>query len=140
MDFERFIEFIGNHPLLFGLWLVLVVAIFIQHRSRASKAVGPQQAVRMINREDAVVLDVRDKKEFDAGHIVDAINIPSSKLSQRLTELNRHKEKPLVVVCKMGQHSGEACKTLQQAGFEQVVRLSGGIAEWKAQSLPLVQK
>jgi rhodanese-related sulfurtransferase len=137
---EQFIEFVGNHLLLSSFWVVLVVLIFIQHQSRASKAVGPQQAVMMINRQDAVVLDVRDKKEFDAGHIVDAINIPMSKLAQRVTELDKHKQKPLVVVCKMGQHSGDACKTLQQAGFEQVVRLAGGIAEWKAQSLPLVQK
>jgi rhodanese-related sulfurtransferase len=137
---EQFIEFVGNHLLLSSFWVVLVVLIFIQHQSRASKAVGPQQAVMMINRQDAVVLDVRDKKEFDAGHIVDAINIPMSKLAQRVTELDKHKQKPLVVVCKMGQHSGDACKTLQQAGFEQVVRLAGGIAEWKAQSLPLIQK
>jgi len=137
---EQFIEFVGNHLILSSFWVVLVVLIFIQHQSRSSKAVGPQQAVMMINRQDAVVLDVRDKKEFDAGHIVDAINIPLSKLAQRVTELDKHKQKPLVVVCKMGQHSGDACKTLQQAGFEQVVRLAGGIAEWKAQSLPLVQK
>lgn len=137
---EQFIEFVGNHLLLSSFWVVLVVLIFIQHQSRSSKAVGPQQAVMMINRQDAVVLDVRDKKEFDAGHIVDAINIPMSKLAQRVTELDKHKQKPLVVVCKMGQHSGDACKALQQAGFEQVVRLAGGIAEWKAQSLPLVQK
>jgi rhodanese-related sulfurtransferase len=137
---EQFLEFIGNHPVLSAIWLVLVLAIFFQHRTRSSKAVGPQQAVMLINRSDAVVLDVREKKEFDGGHIVDAINIPLSKLSQRVTELEKHKEKPLVVVCKMGQHSGDACKTLQQAGFSQVVRLSGGVAEWKAQSLPLVQK
>ncbi len=137
---EQFIEFIGNHLVLAGLWLVLVVAIFAQHRSRASRSVGPQQAVMMINRNDARVLDIRDRKEFDTGHIVDAINIPNSKLGQRLAELDKHKDKPLIVVCKMGQHSGEACKTLQQAGFEQVVKLGGGIAEWKAQSLPLVQK
>lgn len=137
---EQFVEFIGNHLVLSGLWLALVVIIFAQQRARSSKSVGPQQAVMMINRNDAVVLDIRDKKEFDAGHIVDAINIPVGKLGQRVTELDRHKQKPVVVVCKMGQHSGDACKTLQEAGFEQVVRLGGGIAEWRAQSLPLVQK
>jgi len=137
---EQFIEFVSNHLVLSGLWLALLVAIFVQHRVRSSKSVAPQQAVMMINRNDAVVLDVRDKKEFDTGHIVDAINIPISKLSQRVTELDKHKQKPVVVVCKMGQHSGDACKTLQEAGFEQVVRLGGGVAEWKAQSLPLVQK
>lgn len=137
---EQFIEFVGNHLVLSGAWLVLVVAVFAQHRARSSRSVAPQQAVMMINRSDAVVVDVRDKKDFDSGHIVDAINIPLSKLSQRVTELDKHKQKPVIVVCKMGQHSGDASKALLEAGFEQVVRLGGGIAEWKAQSLPLVQK
>ena len=136
---DQFLEFVVNHPVLWGLWALLVVAVILQYRSKASKSVGPQQAVTLINRSDAVVLDVREKKDYEGGHIVDAINIPLSKLGQRVTELEKHKEKPVVVVCKMGQHSGEACKTLQQAGFENVVRLSGGVTEWKSQSLPLVQ-
>ena len=95
----------------------------------------------LINRKNAVVVDVRDRKEFDSGHIVDSLNIPLSKLKQRLNELTKHKQKqkPLIVVCKIGQHSGEAAKVLQDAGHDQVVRLSGGLSEWKAQSLPLVQ-
>ena len=93
----------------------------------------------LINRKSAVVVDVRDRKEFDSGHIVDSLNIPLGKLKQRLNELIKHKKKPLIVVCKIGQHSGEAAKVLQEAGYEQVVRLSGGLSEWKAQSLPLVQ-
>lgn len=137
---EQFIEFVGNHLVLATLWVVVVAAIFMQHRARSSRSVGPQQAVMMINRNDAVVLDIRDKKEFDSGHIVDSVNIPLSKLSQRITELDKYKQKPVVVVCKMGQLSGDAAKTLQQAGFAQVVKLGGGIAEWKAQSLPLLQK
>lgn len=136
----QFVEFLGNHLFLAGLWIVLVLAVFLQLKSRASKSVGPQQAVMLINRSDAVVVDVRDKKEFESGHIVDAINIPLSKLDQRITELEKHKDKPVVVVCKMGQHSSEACNKLLSAGYEKVVKLGGGITEWKAQSLPLIQK
>jgi rhodanese-related sulfurtransferase len=79
------------------------------------------------------------KKEFDAGHVVDSINIPSTKLKQRITELKKYKQKPIIVVCKLGQHSGEAAKVIQEAGHEDVFKLSGGITEWRAQSLPLVQ-
>ncbi len=136
----QFVEFLGNHLFLAGLWIVLVLAVFLQLKSRAGKSVGPQQAVMLINRSDAVVVDVRDKKEFESGHIVDAINIPLSKLDQRITELEKHKDKPVVVVCKMGQHSSEACNKLLSAGYEKVVKLGGGITEWKAQSLPLIQK
>ena len=136
----QFLEFIGNHWILSGVWLVLILAVVFQLKASASKSVGPQQAVMLINRSDAVVVDVRDKKEFDSGHIVDAINIPLAKFDQRMAELTKHKEKPVVVVCKMGQQSSDACKKLTTAGFAQVSKLGGGITEWKAQSLPLIQK
>lgn len=92
----------------------------------------------LINRSDAIVVDVRDKKEFEAGHIVGSINIPLAKIDQRMTELKKHQEKPVIVVCKLGQQSGEAAKKIQEAGHEQVYKLSGGVTEWKAQSMPLV--
>lgn len=136
---EQFIEFVGNHWMLSGLWVALLAA-FLLHRSKSgASAVSLQQAVFLINRKDALVLDIRDKKEYDAGHIVDAVHIPLGKLSDRLAELDKHKSRPVVVACKMGQHSGEACKTLESAGFEQVVRLKGGMASWRAEQLPLVQ-
>src|SRR5690606_35902075 len=114
---------------------------FIVHRSKTGfQAVSTQQAVTLINRADGRVVDIRDKKDFEAGHIVDAIHIPLSKLSASLGRLEKYKGKPLIIVCKMGQHSAEACKTLKQAGFDQVVRLSGGMTEWRTQNLPLVQK
>lgn len=139
-QFIEFIEFLGNHLVLSGMWVITVIALLFHMQRKSARAVGPQQAVALINKSEGVVVDLRDKKEFAGGHIVDSINIPLAKLSQRMTELNKHKEKPVVVVCKMGQHSGEACKTLQQAGFTQVFKLAGGLTEWKSQSLPLIQK
>ncbi|MEX1199120.1 MAG: rhodanese-like domain-containing protein [Pseudohongiellaceae bacterium] len=136
---EQFIEFVGNNWMLSGLWVALLAA-FLLHRSKTgASAVSLQQAVALINREDALVLDIRDKKEYDAGHIVDAVHIPLARLSDRLSELNKYKSRPVVVACKMGQHSGEACKTLGNAGFERVVRLKGGVTAWRAEQLPLVQ-
>lgn len=135
----QFVEFIGNHLVLAALWAVSLGAIVFYHQRTGSQAVGPQKAVMLINRQDAIVVDVREKKEFETGHIVDSINIPLSKMDQRVTELKKHMEKPVVVVCKMGQQSGEAATKLQQAGHGEVFKLSGGLTEWKAQSLPLVQ-
>lgn len=126
--------------MLSTMWVVTLGAIILYHQKTGSSSVGPQQAVMLINRKNAVVVDVRDKKEFESGHIVDSINIPLSKLKQRMTELKKHKDNPVVVVCKLGQHSGEAAKILMEAGHAEVVKLSGGLTEWKAQSLPLVQK
>tara|TARA_R110002072_G_scaffold204620_1_gene362589 strand:+ start:367 stop:783 length:417 start_codon:yes stop_codon:yes gene_type:complete len=136
----QFVEFLGNHWLLSTLWLAALAAIILYHQRTGGASVGPQQAVMLINRKNAVVVDVREKKEYEAGHIVDAINIPLVKLKQRLTELKKYQDKPVIVYCKMGQHSGEAIKTLQEAGHSEVYKLSGGVSEWKAQSLPLVQK
>lgn len=136
----QFIEFIGNHLVLSSMWLVTVGAIIYYQQRTGSSSVGPQQAVMLINRKDGVVLDVREKKEFDSGHIVDAINIPLAKLKQRLPELKKYKEKPLIIVCKLGQHSSDAAKQLQEDGFSEVYRLSGGVTEWKAQSMPLIQQ
>ncbi|MAX09070.1 MAG: sulfurtransferase [Gammaproteobacteria bacterium] len=136
----QFLEFIGNHLLLSAMWVITLGAIMMYHQRTGASSVGPQKAVMLINRQGAVVVDVREKKEFDTGHIVDSINIPLAKLKQRLSELRKHKEKPVVVVCKLGQHSGDAAKTLQESGFAEVFRLSGGLTEWKAQTLPLVQK
>lgn len=136
----QFIEFIGNHLILASAWLLAATGIVFYHQRTGSKAVSPQGAVALINRSEGIVLDLRDKKEFEAGHIVDSVNIPYSKLAQRLTELNKHKEKPVIVVCKLGQQSGMAAKQIQEAGFSDVHKLQGGISEWRAQSLPVVNK
>jgi|TARA_B100001079_G_scaffold175545_1_gene150648 rhodanese-related sulfurtransferase len=136
----QFFEFIGNHLYLSSMWVVTLGVIIMYHQRTASSSVGPQQAVMLINRKEAIVVDVREKKEFESGHIVDSINIPMTKLKQRITEVWKYKDKPMVVVCKLGQHSGQAAKILQEAGHADVVRLAGGLTEWKAQSLPLVQK
>ncbi len=135
----QFIEFIGNHWLLVSLWLGLLTGLIWYQQSKLGKSVSTQQAVMLINRADGVVLDIREKKDYSAGHIVDAIHIPLAKLADRRNELEKYKSKPIIVTCKLGQHSAEASKILQQAGFTQVSRLFGGISEWRAQNLPLIQ-
>jgi len=136
---DQLFTFVSGHPFLVGTF-ILLLALFIRNETqRGGQSVSAQQLVDMVNRENAVVLDVRDKKEFEAGHIVDAINIPYSALESRLTELNDYKERPLVVACKMGQHSGPAGTLLRKKGFEQVSRLTGGVAEWRNQNLPVVK-
>lgn len=136
---EKLLEFIGNHMILVGTF-VFLLALFIRNETRrGGQAVSAQQLVDLVNREDALILDVRDKKEFDAGHIVNAVNIPYSALEGRLSELKKHQERPVVVACKMGQHAGTAGTLLRKNGFEDVRRLTGGIAEWRNQNLPVVK-
>jgi len=136
---EQVFEFIGNHPFLVGAFLVLLVLFVRNEMNRGGRAVSPQQLVDMVNRNNALVLDVRDKKEFEAGHIVDAVNIPYASLESRVKELDKHKNRPIVVACRMGQHAGAAGTLLRKHGFEEVAKLSGGIGEWRNQNLPVVK-
>ena len=136
---ERLFEFIGNHPYLAGAFAILVVLFVRNEVVRGGRAVTPQELVNLVNREGAVVVDVRDANEFSQGHIVDAINVPHGALTNRISELTKYKEKPVVVACKMGQHAGSAGTMLRKAGFQNVARLKGGVTEWRNQNLPMVR-
>ena len=136
---ENLFTFIGNHPLLVGAFVLLLILFIRNEMNRGGKAVNAQQLVHLVNNENALVIDVRDKSEYDQGHIVDSINIPFSSLEGRLSELEKHKERPLVVACKMGQHSGSAGTMLRKNGFENVSRLTGGLADWRGQNMPVVK-
>ncbi len=136
---EQLFEFIGNHPWLVGMFLVLLVLFIRNEMNRGGKSVSAQELVTLVNNENALVLDIRDRKEFEAGHIVDAVNIPYSSLETRIDELTKFKERPIVLTCKMGQHAGAAGTMLRKKGFENVSRLTGGIMEWRNQSLPVVK-
>ena len=135
----RFFEFFMNHWVLSGLWLASAVALLAYMSSKTGTSLSPNQTVALVNREDGVVLDVRERKDFEKGHIVAAVNIPLAKLAERMTELEKHKDKPVIVVCQLGQSAGEAVKTLQAAGFAKANKMAGGLAEWQAQNLPLVR-
>jgi rhodanese-related sulfurtransferase len=136
---SQLFEFVGNHPFLVGTFAVLLTLFIRNETQRGGKGVTPQELVNLVNREGAVVLDVRDSKEFAAGHIVDAVNVPHAALESRLAELEKYKEKPVTIVCKMGQHAGAAGAMLRKAGFASVSRLTGGMTEWRNQNLPVVK-
>jgi len=135
----RFAEFLINNWMLSGLWLALFATLVAYLSAKAAKSVSPQQATLLVNRENGVILDVRERKDFERGHIVDAISIPLAKLQERSVELDKYKAVPVIVVCAMGQHSGDAVKQLQARDFAQACKMAGGMAEWSAQSLPLVK-
>ncbi len=137
--FEQLIEFASNHFILVSLFLVLIVAFMINEGKQGGAAISPSNLVTLVNREGAVIIDVRDGKEFGNGHIAGAVNVPASSIDSRIGDLQAYKEKPVVLVCKMGQHAGAAGRKLKAQGFENVRRLSGGMAEWTASNLPVVK-
>lgn len=143
MDFARIIEFVGNHPLLilaFAGTLGALLASEISRRLSGMKAVDPVQATQLSNRENAIFLDIRDDGEYGGGHIPEAIHIPIRQLPDRIAELNKHKDCPVIAYCRSGNRSNGAGSVLKKHGFENVYNLSGGIAAWQKASLPVSTK
>lgn len=137
---DRFIEFVTNHWELSSIFVGLLFALWITERSKAGKSLSPLQATQLMNKDEAVIVDVREKKDYTEGRITGSIHIPFTSLKSRASELEKYKDKQIIVVDKMGQHSGSAGKILRAEGFDNVARLSGGISEWKSSNMPLVRK
>ena len=136
---ELFAQFVIAKWYLFTAFAVLLALLLAHENRKGGASLSPNQLTDMVNREDAVVLDLRDSGEYRQGHIVSSINMPFGKLSERVAELERYRERPVVVVCKMGHHSGAVAKTLKEKGFSRVYRLGGGMSEWQASQLPTVR-
>jgi len=134
-----FFVFVSEQWLLVSTLLLLVYVYMWREKAKGGRGVSAHEATRMLNRDEAILVDLRDEAEYKAGHIVDALNIPHAKLADRSSELSRHKSKTLILVDKMGQHVGNAGRTLKEQEFE-VCRLEGGMSEWQSQNLPVVQK
>lgn len=134
-----FLEFFVQQWVLFAA-LLAVVAMLVMHEARKSgPSLTPQQAINLVNAEDGVFVDLRDAAEYKAGHIVDSVHIPAPKLGARIDELGKFKERPVILVCKMGQSAGAAGKQLKAAGFEKVYKMAGGMMEWGNLQLPTVK-
>ncbi len=137
---EQLFDFVVNHYILVSIFAALLAALLLLESRRGGKKVSAQEAVNLINRDEAVVVDIRDRKEFNEGRITGSLHIPLSAIKDRASELKKHQAKKIIVVDKMGQHSAMAVKQLTAEGYTDVVRLSGGIGDWKAANLPLVKK
>lgn len=136
----QFLEFAGNHPLLFAA-LILIILLMVMNETRRKllgfKELGTNEAVRLMNSENALMLDVREDKEFSDGHVINAVNIPLGLLESRLKEIDEHKEKPVIVYCRTGQRAAKAGAILQRQGFKSIYKLNGGMMAWSDAGLPV---
>ncbi|MFZ5455293.1 MAG: rhodanese-like domain-containing protein [Pseudomonadota bacterium] len=128
------------------LWAIsaLISGVALLVMTLRTKTSGPRltpaQATQLINREDAQVIDVREQPEWAKGRIAGSRHIPVGQLDQRIGDLEKFKERPLIVVCASGMRSASACSTLRKAGFDKVFALDGGIGAWEQAGLPLTKK
>jgi rhodanese-related sulfurtransferase len=137
---QLLLEFAAQQWILIAA-LMAAVGMLIAHETRkAGPSLSPQQATNLVNSENGVFVDLRDAAAYKKGHIVDAVHLPVAKLAERRSELDAYRDRPVVLVCNMGQHAGAAAKQLGAAGFNRVYKMSGGMMEWTNLQLPTVTR
>jgi rhodanese-related sulfurtransferase len=133
-----FLEFLTQQWILAAALSSVVIMLFMHETRKSGPSLSPQKAINMVNAEQGVFLDLRDAADYKQGHIVDAVHIPSGKLAERMAELEKYRNKPIILVCKMGQQASAAGKQLKGNNFEQVYKMTGGMMEWSNLQLPTV--
>jgi len=140
---EQFLVFLQKNPLhlmLFGTAVItggMLIWPLINRLSRPGNEVGALEAVQLINRRDAVVIDVRESAEYAAGHIANARHIPLAQFADHIKGLEKFKSRPIIVNCRSGGRAASAVAILRKNGFNDVFTLRGGIGAWEQASMPL---
>ena len=135
-------EFISDNIILviaFAVVTIMIIRMELFRRFSKVTTVGAQGATKLIN-DGAIVVDVREPKEYKDGHLRDAIHIPLGSLASQLTQLEQHKDKDIVVYCRSGNRSSHACRVLEKNGYEKLYNLGGGIGAWMGANLPVTKK
>jgi rhodanese-related sulfurtransferase len=140
---EEFLAFLQRNPINLILLAAVVVSgvmliwPLVARLTRQGSEVGPMEAVQLINRQDAAVIDVREAAEYKAGHITNARNIPEARLEERMKELEKLKTRPILLSCARGNRSAAIAARLRKQGFAQALSLRGGLSAWQQAGMPL---
>ena len=135
-------QFLQDNLMLVGLAAVtgtMLLWSFFGGKLSGVQQANTLEATRLIN-QDALVLDVREDKEFAAGRIPNSRHIPLGQLGNHIKELEKYKGKPILISCRSGQRSAHACGVLKKQGFENVYNLAGGMMAWEQANLPVEKK
>jgi len=138
---QRLLEYLGHHPYLAGATLlaaIAVVAFELRARVQAFAALNATQAVRLMN-QGALVIDLRSKQLYDAGHIVDARNVPVGEIEPQADGLKKWRDRNVITYCDSGADGAGAARTLMKLGFTKVFNLQGGLNAWVKDNLPLTK-
>ena len=129
-------NFIWDNIFLVGVVVYCITALLWPKIRRGSR-ITHTAAVEMINKGKAAIIDLRDPKEYKAGHLLNAIHMPYESLEERLPRIEKLKSQPVIVVCENGKHSRTASALLRKSGFTRVYSMDGGMTKWKENGLPL---
>lgn len=137
---QQLIQFVFHNWYLF-LALVVVLALLVapnvMQLMHGIKSLAPAQCILVINRESGVFVDVSEPTEYKTGHIPNALNVPLAVIGQGLPQLDKHKERPVIVVGRVGNQALKAATALRKRGFKSVHLLAGGLPAWEKENLPL---
>lgn len=137
---DRLGEFVSNHLILvsgFFIVFALLVKDLLKNLGKNFTEIPPNDATRLINHDDALVIDVREEAEYKKGHILNAKHIPLGTFENELSKLESFRAKPVIVACRSGNQSLRACNLLANNGFEKVHNLKGGMMNWQSLNLPV---
>lgn len=133
-------EFVQQQWMLFLMLAVIIFLLFMdpaKRRVAGVSSVNQSNALRLLQNDKTVVLDVSEESDYKAGHISGAINSPASKLATDVDRLSKHKDRDVMLVCRNGQKSSRTASLLKKAGFSKLHILEGGMASWLKENLPV---
>ncbi len=129
--------FIDNWMLISVAFISGALLVWPAVQGAGSRGLSPTNAVLLINREKAMVVDVSEADEFAAGHVAGSRNVPVGQLEERLPEVAKNKATPLLLVCPNGARAGRALGVAKKLGYEKAQVLAGGLRAWKEANLPV---
>lgn len=139
---EKLPEFIANHLFLFSLLVAILILLFWNiygDTITGIRKVVPLELTRLMNHEDALVIDVRSPDDYKEGHIINAINIPATEITVENKKLEKHRQKPIIFYCLHGSDSGKAIRIIAQSGFDKLYILKGGLTAWRNANMPVTR-
>jgi rhodanese-related sulfurtransferase len=138
---QRLFEYLAHHPYLAAAAVLAAVAVAfyeIRERLQAFAALSSMQAVRLMN-QGALIIDLRGKAAYEAGHIGEARNVPAEELAAQAESLKKWRDKNVITYCDSGITGASGARTLTKLGFTKVFSLQGGLGSWTKDNLPLVK-
>ena len=141
---QEYIDFFSNNLMLSLAWIAtagFLAFSFLQGKLNKVNSVTTQEAITLINKQNAIVVDIRTQDEYKKGHIVNSKNITQSQITDgKFSEIENHKDTPIIVVCETGHRSSGAGAKLSKAGFTQVHNLQTGMSGWQSENFPTTKK
>jgi len=139
MDLHQLSEFAVNHLLLVAAFIGILAMLAgneLRHHFGKVRDVTPTEATRLINHENAVLVDIRNDKDYRDGHVVNAVHVTAEK-NEAVGKLEKYRDRPLIVCCRSGNQSRSLSAALSKKGFVSVYNLKGGLHAWQQAGLPL---